>query len=474
MNYEMVIGLEIHCELSTKSKIFCGCSTQFGNEPNTNVCPVCLGMPGVLSVLNETVVEYAVKAGLAMNCEIARFSKMDRKNYFYPDLPKAYQVSQFDLPICLGGYLDMEADDEAYRIALTRIHIEEDAGKLTHVADGSLVDYNRGGVPLLEIVTEPDIRSAAQAFAFAKTVRNILLYAGVSDCKMQEGSLRFDVNLSVRPEGQEAFGTRTEMKNLSSFRVLQKAIEYEYKRQIKVIEAGEKVVQETRRFDESKGITYTLRSKENAHDYRYFPEPDLLPIVLSEDYIQNIKSNMPELPEEKRKRYIEKLALSEYDARVLTASCELSTFFEDVLKYYDEAKTAANWVLVELMALVNQAEIELDEIKVTPEALAGLLNLIKAGQLSGKMAKGVLEEMFSTGRDAQTIVKEKGLSQISDTAELEKIIDEVLSNNPASVADYQGGKDKALGFLVGQVMRQTKGAANPKSVNEILLHKLKK
>jgi aspartyl-tRNA(Asn)/glutamyl-tRNA(Gln) amidotransferase subunit B len=264
------------------------------------------------------------------------------------------------------------------------------------------------------------------------------------------------------------------MKNLSSFRVLQKAIEYEYKRQIKVIEAGEKVVQETRRFDESKGITYTLRSKENAHDYRYFPEPDLLPIVLSEDYIQNIKSNMPELPEEKRKRYIEKLALSEYDARVLTASCELSTFFEDVLKYYDEAKTAANWVLVELMALVNQAEIELDEIKVTPEALAGLLNLIKAGQLSGKMAKGVLEEMFSTGRDAQTIVKEKGLSQISDTAELEKIIDEVLSNNPASVADYQGGKDKALGFLVGQVMRQTKGAANPKSVNEILLHKLKK
>ncbi len=474
MNYEMVIGLEIHCELSTKSKIFCGCSTQFGNEPNTNVCPVCLGMPGVLSVLNETVVEYAVKAGLAMNCEIARFSKMDRKNYFYPDLPKAYQVSQFDLPICLGGYLDIEADDEAYRIALTRIHIEEDAGKLTHVADGSLVDYNRGGVPLLEIVTEPDIRSAAQAFAFAKTVRNILLYAGVSDCKMQEGSLRFDVNLSVRPEGQEAFGTRTEMKNLSSFRVLQKAIEYEYKRQIKVIEAGEKVVQETRRFDESKGITYTLRSKENAHDYRYFPEPDLLPIVLSEDYIQNIKSNMPELPEEKRKRYIEKLALSEYDARVLTASCELSTFFEDVLKYYDEAKTAANWVLVELMALVNQAEIELDEIKVTPEALAGLLNLIKAGQLSGKMAKGVLEEMFSTGRDAQTIVKEKGLSQISDTAELEKIIDEVLSNNPASVADYQGGKDKALGFLVGQVMRQTKGAANPKSVNEILLHKLKK
>lgn len=472
MKYEMVIGLEIHVELGTKSKIFCSCSTQFGNKPNTNVCPVCLGMPGVLPVLNERVVEYAVKAGLALNCEIAKFSKLDRKNYFYPDLPKAYQVSQFDLPLCIGGYLDVAVGEETTRVGITRIHIEEDAGKLVHTQDGTLIDYNRCGVPLIEIVTEPDMRSAEQAVEFAKSVRNILLYAKVSDCKMQEGSMRFDVNLSVREQGAKEFGTRTEMKNLSSFKMLQKAIEFEYARQVKAVKNGERIIQQTRRWDETNNVSVVLRSKENAHDYRYFPEPDLLPIVLNDEVINGIKADMPEMPKEKRQRYISQLSLSEYDAGVLVSNSQLCEFYENILKEFDDAKTAANWVIVELMALINQNDTTIEDIKITSSSMAQMLNFIKEGKISGKMAKGVLLEMFETGKSAEEIVKSKGLSQISDEGELEKIIDEILRNNRASVDDYHSGKKQAMGFLVGQVMRATKGAANPQSVNEILNRKL--
>jgi aspartyl-tRNA(Asn)/glutamyl-tRNA(Gln) amidotransferase subunit B len=472
MKYEMIIGLEIHVELGTKSKIFCSCSTQFGSKPNSNVCPVCLGMPGVLPVLNERVVEYAIKAGLALNCEIAKYSKMDRKNYFYPDLPKAYQVSQFDFPLCLNGYLDITTNKETTRIGITRIHIEEDAGKLIHAQDGTLIDYNRCGVPLIEIVTEPDIRSAEQAVEFAKSVRNILLYAGVSDCKMQEGSMRFDVNLSIREQGRKEFGTRTEMKNLSSFKMLQKAIEYEYKRQVKAVKNNEKIIQQTRRWDETNNESVVLRSKENAHDYRYFPEPDLLPIILNDEIIEEIRYNMPELPKAKKKRYISELALSEYDADVLTSNSELCSFYENILNEFNDPKTAANWVSVELMALMNQKDVSIEDILINPSNMAQLLNNINDGKISGKMAKGILLEMFETGKNANEIIKSKGLYQISDTAELEKIIDQVLKSNPASIADYKAGKQKALGFLVGQVMRLTKGTANPKSVNEILISKL--
>jgi aspartyl-tRNA(Asn)/glutamyl-tRNA(Gln) amidotransferase subunit B len=472
MKYEMVIGLEIHVELGTKSKIFCSCSTKFGSKPNTNVCPVCLGMPGVLPVLNERVVEYAIKAGLALNCQIAKYSKMDRKNYFYPDLPKAYQVSQFDYPLCLKGYLDINTNNETTRVGITRIHVEEDAGKLIHTQDSTLIDYNRCGVPLIEIVTEPDIRSAEQAVEFAKSVRNILLYAKVSDCKMQEGSMRFDVNLSVREQGAKEFGTRTEMKNLSSFKMLQKAIEFEYNRQVKAIKNNERIIQQTRRWDESNNESVVLRSKENAHDYRYFPEPDLLPILLNDEIIEEIRQNMPEMPKAKKQRYVHELSLSEYDADVLTANSELCCFYENILKEFDESKIAANWVIVELMALMNQKDVLIEDILISSSHMAQLLKNIKDGKISGKMAKGILLEMFDTGKTPDEIIKSKGLVQISDTDELIKIIDEVLKNNSASIEDYKAGKQKALGFLVGQVMKSTKGTANPKSVNDILLSKL--
>lgn len=472
MKYEMVIGLEIHVELGTKSKIFCSCSTKFGSKPNTNVCPVCLGMPGVLPVLNERVVEYAIKAGLALNCQIAKYSKMDRKNYFYPDLPKAYQVSQFDYPLCLKGYLDINTNNETTRVGITRIHVEEDAGKLIHTQNSTLIDYNRCGVPLIEIVTEPDIRSAEQAVEFAKSVRNILLYAKVSDCKMQEGSMRFDVNLSVREQGAKEFGTRTEMKNLSSFKMLQKAIEFEYNRQVKAIKNNERIIQQTRRWDESNNESVVLRSKENAHDYRYFPEPDLLPILLNNEIIEEIRQNMPEMPKAKKQRYVRQLSLSEYDADVLTANSELCCFYENILKEFDEPKIAANWVIVELMALMNQKDVLIEDILISSSDMAQLLKNIKDGKISGKMAKGILLEMFETGKTPDEIIKSKGLVQINDTDELVKIIDEVLKNNSASIEDYKAGKQKALGFLVGQVMKLTKGTANPKSVNDILLSKL--
>lgn len=472
MKYEMVIGLEIHAELSTESKVFCACSTAFGAEPNTNVCPVCLGMPGALPVLNKKAVEYIVRAGLALHCAIANYSKMDRKNYFYPDLPKAYQISQYDLPFCKGGHLDIQADGTARRVGITRIHLEEDAGKLVHTAGGTLVDYNRSSMPLIEIVSEPDMRSAKEAVEYAKAIRNILLYAKVSDCKMQEGSLRFDANVSIRPEGSETYGTRAEIKNLSSFKMLQKAVEYEYRRQVTIVEKGERMHQQTLRWDESNNRIIALRSKEDAHDYRYFPDPDLLPVLLSDDFIEEVKSKMPQMPEEKKKMYMEAFQLSEYDAEVLTANSELCAFYEEVLKEYNEPKTAANWVNVELMALINQSDILIEELSFTPYDMAQLLKNIESGKISGKMAKGVLADMFETGKTPDEIIAAQGLSQISDMAELEKIIDKVLGDNPASVADYRAGKEKAIGFLVGQVMKATKGAANPQAVNEILRTKL--
>ncbi|MEO1815131.1 MAG: Asp-tRNA(Asn)/Glu-tRNA(Gln) amidotransferase subunit GatB [Acetobacterium sp.] len=469
MEYEIVIGMEIHIELGTKTKIFCSCPTEFGQDENTHTCPVCLGMPGVLPVLNEKVVEYATRAGLALNCEIAHFSKMDRKNYFYPDLPKAYQTSQFDLPICTGGVVGIEVDGVKKDIGITRIHIEEDAGKLLHEsADGTLLDVNRCGVPLIEIVTEPDLRSAEEARAFAEKVRNILEYTGVSDCKMEQGSMRFDVNLSIREKGSEVLGTRTEMKNLNSFRALIRAVQYESKRQIIEIKKGHTIIQETRKWDDSKGTSSSLRSKEEAHDYRYFPEPDLVPIVLEPATIEKIKSELPELPEAKKKRYIDEYKLPEYDAGVLTTTGVTARFFEEAVALYNEPKQISNWMMVEIPPLLKENELSMENISITPAQLVELLKLVKNNEISGNTGKEVLKEMFSTSKNPGDIVKEKGLAQMSDTGELEAIIEKIVSDNPKSVEDIGAGNEKAYGFLTGQVMKATKGKANAQVANELI------
>ncbi|MBC3901137.1 Asp-tRNA(Asn)/Glu-tRNA(Gln) amidotransferase subunit GatB [Acetobacterium malicum] len=469
MEYEIVIGMEIHIELGTKTKIFCSCPTEFGQDENTHTCPVCLGMPGVLPVLNEKVVEYATRAGLALNCEIAHFSKMDRKNYFYPDLPKAYQTSQFDLPICTGGVVGIEVDGVKKDIGITRIHIEEDAGKLLHEsADGTLLDVNRCGVPLIEIVTEPDLRSAEEARAFAEKVRNILEYTGISDCKMEQGSMRFDVNLSIREKGSEVLGTRTEMKNLNSFRALIRAVQYESKRQIIELKKGHTIIQETRKWDDTKGTSSSLRSKEEAHDYRYFPEPDLVPIVLEPAYIAKIKSELPELPEAKKQRYIDEYKLPEYDAGVLTTTGVTARFFEDAVALYNEPKQISNWMMVEIPPLLKENEVSMENISITPAQLVELLKLVKNNEISGNTGKEVLKEMFSTGKNPGDIVNEKGLAQMSDTGELEAIIEKIVSDNPKSVEDIGAGNEKAYGFLTGQVMKATKGKANAQVANEII------
>jgi len=475
MEYEIVIGMEIHVELGTKSKIFCSCPTEFGAEENTHTCPVCLGMPGVLPVLNEKVVEYATRAGLALNCEIAHYSKMDRKNYFYPDLPKAYQISQFDLPICTGGVIEIEVDGVKKDIGITRIHIEEDAGKLLHESsEGTLVDVNRCGVPLVEIVSEPDLRSAEEAKTFAEKVRNILEYTGVSDCKMQEGSMRFDVNISMREKGVTALGTRTEMKNLNSFRALVRAVHYESKRQILELKKGHVITQETRKWDDTKGASSSLRSKEEAHDYRYFPEPDLVPIIIEDDYIAKIKAALPELPEAKKQRYIEEYKLPEYDAGVLTATGVLAAFFEDSVAVYSEPKQISNWLMVEIPPLLKEKELTMENIPITPKQLAELLKLVKDNTISGTSGKDVLKEMFNTGKNPGAIVKDQGLAQMSDTIELEAIIEKIVTANPKSVADIGSGNEKAYGFLTGQVMKATKGQANPTVANEIIRAVVKK
>lgn len=471
--YEAVIGLEVHAELRTDSKIFCACSTRFGAEPNTQVCPICTGMPGVLPVLNRKVVEYAIKTGLALNCEIAEFSKFDRKNYFYPDLPKAYQISQYDLPICRNGYIDIEVEGRKKRVGITRVHMEEDAGKLLHqgtIASTpySLVDLNRSGVPLLEIVSEPDMRSPAEARLYMEKLRSILLFLGVSDCRMEEGSLRCDANVSVRIQGQQGFGTKTEIKNLNSFKALERALEYEIKRQIELLEDDESVIQETRTWDESQQATLSMRSKEEAQDYRYFPDPDLVPLIIDRGWVEEVRSSLPELPDAARERLMRQFNLPEYDANLLTMTKDTLDFFDECMQYYQDAKTVSNWIMGELSRLLNQHNLELKDAKIKPAHLTEMLKMIDSGQISGKMAKTVFEEMFVSGKSPETVVREKGMVQISDEAALEPVIARIIAENSGVVEDYRKGKEKAFGFLVGQVMKATRGQANPKVVNDIL------
>ena len=474
--YEVIIGLEVHAELSTKTKIFSSCPTEFGAEPNTHVCPICMAMPGTLPVLNEKVVEYAVKAGLATNCEISRDSKNDRKNYFYPDLPKAYQISQYDKPLCEHGYVEIDTEEGKKKIRLTRIHIEEDAGKLNHdeFSGGSLVDLNRAGVPLIEIVSEPDIRSSEEAESYLRKLKSILEYIEVSDCKMQEGSLRADVNVSVRKKGDTKLGTRTEMKNMNSFRSITRAIEYEVDRQIDVIEDGGKVEQETLRWDEVSGKTFSMRDKEDAQDYRYFPDPDLVAIKLSEEYIENIKKTLPELPKSRKQRYLEKYKLSEKDANIITASKYLSDLFEGATKICNNPKAVNNWIISDISRILNETEMDPIEIPFDSKQLAKLIILIDKGTISSKLAKKVLVEMFEHPRDPEDIIDEKGWVQISDEGAIKDVVLKILEANPQSVSDYKGGKDKALGYLVGQAMKETRGKANPQMLNKMFLEELKK
>ena len=474
-DYEVIIGLEVHAELSTKTKIFCSCPTEFGGTPNTHICPVCTGMPGALPVLNEKVVEYAVKAGLATNCEISRDSKNDRKNYFYPDTPKAYQISQYDKPLCENGYIEIDSIEGKKKIRIARIHIEDDAGKLNHddFGGGSLIDLNRAGVPLIEIVSEPDLRSAEEVESYIKKLKSILEYIEVSDCKMQEGSLRADVNVSIHKPG-EPFGTRTEMKNMNSFRSIVRAIEYEVNRQMDVIEDGGKVYQETLRWDDVSGKTFPMRDKEDAQDYRYFPEPDLVAIKLSEEYIDNIRTKLPELPESRKQRYLEEYGLSEKDANIITASKYLSDLFENAIKVCNNAKAVNNWIISDISRILNETETEPIAIPFDGSQLGKLVVLIDKGTISSSIGKKVLEELFENPRNPEEIIKEKGWVQISDEGAIKEIVLKILEANPQSVADFKAGKDKALGFLVGQAMKETKGKANPKMLNEMFIEELNK
>ena len=476
MDYEVVIGLEIHAQLKTRTKIFCGCSTKFGAPPNSQTCPVCLGMPGVLPVVNKKAVEYAIKAGLATNCSINQDNRFARKNYFYPDLPMGYQITQFELPIAEHGWLDIELDDKSKkRIGITRIHMENDAGKSNHdpYRPVSLVDLNRAGTPLIEIVSEPDMRSAAEAGAFMRKIHSIVRYTGVCDGNMQEGSLRCDANVSLRPRGQEAFGTRTEMKNLNSFRNIESAIIAEIKRQKNILEDGGAIIQQTRLWDADAGKSSCMRSKEDAHDYRYFPDPDLLPIIISSDWLEELRSTIPELPEAKKERYITELGLPEADADVLISTVELAGYFEKCNAVIDNPKMVANWVMGSVLAQVNADGLSIDESPVSAENLAGLLKLVAKDVISGTMAKTVFEDMAKSGKDAKTIVDEKGLAQVSDSSEIDGIVEKILADNPTEVEAFRGGKTKLMGFFVGQVMRATKGKANPKVVNQLLNEKLK-
>ena len=473
-DYETVIGLEIHAELSTKTKIFCSCPTEFGAEPNTHVCPICMAMPGTLPVLNEKVVEYAVKAGLATNCSISQDSKNDRKNYYYPDLPKSYQISQYDKPLCNNGYVEINTQDGKKKVRILRIHIEEDAGKLNHddFGGGSLVDLNRAGVPLIEIVSEPDMRSSEEAENYMRKIKSILEYIEVSDCKMEEGSLRADVNVSVHKKG-EPFGTRTEMKNMNSFRSIVRAIDYEVGRQIDVIENGGTIEQETLRWDEVSGKTFSMRDKENSQDYRYFPEPDLVAIKLSDEYIENIKKNLPELPESRKERYLKEYKLSEKDANIITSSKYLSDLFEKAIEVCNNPKAVNNWIMSDISRILNEKEMDPRNIPFTAKELGKLVILIDKGTISSSIGKKVLEELFKNPRDPESIIKEKGWIQISDEGEIKALVTKILEANPQSIADYKAGKDRALGFLVGQAMKETKGKANPKILNEMFLEGLK-
>ncbi|MFB7816211.1 Asp-tRNA(Asn)/Glu-tRNA(Gln) amidotransferase subunit GatB [Paenibacillus chitinolyticus] len=472
--YETVIGLEVHVELHTNSKIFCGCSTSFGAPPNTHTCPVCLGHPGVLPVLNRQAVEYAMKAAMALNCEIADVTKFDRKNYFYPDSPKAYQISQFDKPIGENGWIDIEVGGETKRIGITRLHLEEDAGKLTHVDGGyaSLVDFNRVGTPLVEIVSEPDLRSPEEARAYLEKLRAIMLYCDVSDVKMEEGSLRCDANISIRPVGQEKFGTRAELKNMNSFRGVQRGLEYEEIRQAEVLDGGGEVVQETRRWDEGQGKTISMRGKEESHDYRYFPDPDLVNLHIDAAWKERVKSSIPELPDARKARYVSEYGLPGYDAEVITASMKMADFFEESLKYTSDAKVVSNWIMGDLLGYLNAGGLDFGEIRITGQGLGEMIGLIEKGTISNKIAKTVFKEMIESGKAPQQIVEEKGLVQISDEGAIKSVVEQVVAGNPQSVADYKAGKEKAVGFLVGQVMKETKGKANPGLVNKLIVETL--
>ena len=475
--YETVIGLEVHVELATKTKIFCGCSTAFGGAPNTHTCPVCTGMPGSLPVLNKQVVEYAAAVGLATNCTITQNCKFDRKNYFYPDNPQNYQISQLYLPICRNGHVDIETEEGMKSIGIHEIHMEEDAGKLVHDEweDCSLVDYNRSGVPLIEIVSEPDMRSAEEVIAYLEKLRLIIQYLGASDCKLNEGSMRADVNLSVREVGATEFGTRTEMKNLNSFKAIARAIEGEKARQIDLLEEGKAVIQETRRWNDEKGSSYAMRSKEDAQDYRYFPEPDLGMIHISKEYIENIKKSLPELPESRKARYINEYKLPEYDASILTTSKFLSNLFEGALAECNNAKAVSNWIISDITGILNEKELEADKIPFTAKQLGELIVLIDKGTISTSIAKKVLPEMFEgEEKNPSKIIEKNGWIQISDEGAIREVVNKILEANPQSIADYKAGKDRALGFLVGQAMKETKGKANPGMLNKMFLEELQK
>ena len=469
MQYEAVIGLEVHAHLLTHSKIFCGCATSFGAPPNTQVCEVCLGMPGSLPVLNEKAVEFALKMALATNCRINPESVFARKNYFYPDLPKGYQISQYELPLAEHGHLEVKVEGRARRLGITRIHMEEDAGKLIHGESRpvSFVDFNRTGVPLIEIVSEPDMRTPEEAVEYLKELRNILLYLEICDGNMEEGSLRCDANISLRPVGQTELGTKTELKNMNSFRFVKAALEFETKRQRALLDAGREIVQETRLWDTASNQTVSMRGKEEAHDYRYFPDPDLVPVCISEEWLESLRKNLPELPAARLARFQTEFDLPEYDAEVLTADKALADYFEAAVKEFPRPKQVSNWIMVELLRELKKSEAGIAACRVTPKALAKLLTLVEAGTLSGKLAKTVFEDMVATGRAPEAIVKEKGLTQISDAGALEEAAQEIIAANPKEAADYRAGKTKVMGFFVGQLMRKTKGQANPKLANEI-------
>ncbi|MEI4770304.1 Asp-tRNA(Asn)/Glu-tRNA(Gln) amidotransferase subunit GatB [Psychrobacillus sp. FJAT-51614] len=474
MNFETVIGLEVHVELKTNSKIFSSAPNHFGAEPNTNTTVVDLGYPGVLPVLNKNVVDYAMRAALALNMEIEQNTKMDRKNYFYPDNPKAYQISQFDKPIGKNGWVEIEVNGETKRIGITRLHMEEDAGKLSHADGYSLVDFNRQGTPLVEIVSEPDIRTPEEAYAYLEKVKSIIQYTGVSDCKMEEGSLRCDANISIRPYGQEEFGTKTELKNLNSFNFVRKGLEHEELRQAQVLTSGGIIEQETRRYDEKTGKTILMRVKEGTDDYRYFPEPDLVDIVIDDAWLERVRSEIPELPDARKKRYIEELGLPAYDAMVLTLTKEMSDFFEETIALGADSKLASNWLMGEVSAYLNADQKELKDTKLTPSNLAGMIKLISDGTISSKIAKKVFKELADNGGEAEEVVKAKGLVQISDEGALREIVITTLDANPQSIEDFKNGKDRAIGFLVGQIMKATKGQANPPLVNKILQEEIVK
>ena len=468
--YETVIGLEVHVELATKTKIFCGCSTAFGAAPNTHTCPVCTGMPGALPVLNKQVVEYAMAIGLAANCEITRMCRFDRKNYFYPDNPQNYQISQLYLPIARNGYVEIETGDTKKRVRIQEMHMEEDAGKLVHDEwdDTSLVDYNRSGVPLVEIVSEPDMRCAEEVIAYLEKLRQIIQYLGASDCKLQEGSMRADVNLSVREVGSTRFGTRTEMKNLNSFKAISRAIEGERERQIELLEEGKAVVQETRRWDDNKESSYAMRSKEDAQDYRYFPEPDLVPVVISEEWIEAVRSRQPELRTEKLERYKREFDIPRYDAEILTESKSMADLFEAATAICRKPKKVSNWLMVETMRLMKEHGMEPEELRFSPENLAKLIELADAGTINSSVAKAVFEKVFAEDVDPEKYVEEQGLKTVHDEGKLKAALEQVIADNPQAVSDYKGGKEKALGALVGQTMKAMKGKANPGMVNQML------